>query len=302
MESIIMLQLETSSSSDYFTPKESFTPSSISRPIPPPINTKRNSLLSELAGNAVLHSTGNSVLYSKSLEPKFRKLEHKVSPLDKLNRTNSLEVIHSADKLKRMKYDYFEPFSANSKHQAYLSTFCPLGELSPIQPNKFDVSFGLQRTQTLPIVSQDKTKLLKSRLDKALLFVVDDEFFIRNVISEKLLAINSKVKIHEAETGDNFLEKFKVLLNDVISSDFALVFMDYSMPGISGKKTIKRIRRDEAYQELHHKIIIIAHTAEAGSTPDEMVQAGANAILKKGGGRHLEFIDLLYNLTNTAFL
>ena len=254
-----MLQIDTSPSS-----QEYFTPNSSLRQLPPPINTfvKRNKVICELVEKVVLRSKSQ-----KSFQ--LRKL-NKVLSYNELDRANSLETIQSADKIKRARLDWLEPFSANSKPKAYLPTFCGKGSLSPIEifSRERDGAFGMQRTTTLPIVPQDKVKVLEKRLNNAMVFVVDDDFFVRNVIAEKFFAINSKVKINESETGDIFLEKFKIFLKDLALSNFALIIMDYSMPGISGLEAIERIRGDEDCQRLFHKIIIIAHTAEQGAVPN----------------------------------
>lgn len=267
-----------SSLENYFTPTS--TPSSYRKISPSMIQIPKKTFAMMPFAKKIIHPS-KSQAFLENQKKEATLIEKKV-------RRNSLEgakISHYARK--KITSDFFEPFSAGFPPPFSIgidsSLQSPLGE------------FALQKTQTLPVIFEDRKKYVKNALKNAAIFVVDDDFFSRNVMCEKFISINSKTKIYEAESGGIFLDKFEMMFKDIILSNFILIIMDYSMPpGINGLETIESVRK--IYFRESKKIIILAHTAEEGETADFMISAGANAALAKGGGKYSEFIDLLYEL------
>lgn len=104
----------------------------------------------------------------------------------------------------------------------------------------------------------------KSVTPKAKVLIVDDELLMREVLKIML----SDFDTVEASNGREAVEVFKKEKPDI-------VLMDIRMPIMDGIKAIKEILR------ICPEAKIVALTAYTTSKGDEIVEAGARAILKK---------------------
>src|SRR3989339_1197735 len=100
--------------------------------------------------------------------------------------------------------------------------------------------------------------------------IVDDQSSTRHVIKRALQAAGYSV-FAEASTGMEALNKLR-------ESDYDLVILDWSMPGMSGIEVLKEIRRNPDWKDL--KVVMV--TAEGfKDNVIEAVKAGANNYVVK---------------------
>jgi two-component system sensor histidine kinase BarA len=107
---------------------------------------------------------------------------------------------------------------------------------------------------------------------QARVLVVDDNAVNREVVLEVLRRLNVDVEI--AVNGQGALEKFS-------PGEFALVFMDCSMPDMDGYEVTRRFRAAEQ-QAGQHETPVIALTAHvAGTIGEHWRESGMNAMITK---------------------
>ena len=116
----------------------------------------------------------------------------------------------------------------------------------------------------------------KKQLAKKLIFkdkkvlVVDDD--MRNVFALSKILKDKNMKVLKTVNGEKALEILEK------EEDISLVLMDIMMPKMDGYETIKRIRKQEKFKDLH----IIALTAKAMKKDKEKCLAvGANEYISK---------------------
>ena len=99
--------------------------------------------------------------------------------------------------------------------------------------------------------------------------LVDDSGTMRSIVRKILSASNFTLDIHEAPEGMAALEQLR-------SSNFGVVFVDYNMPGLNGFDMLAQIRRETS----NVAVVMMSSTQEHG-VADRARAAGAFAFLKK---------------------
>ena len=124
---------------------------------------------------------------------------------------------------------------------------------------------------------REKRKVLKA--PDAKILIVDDNDMNRIVL--KSLMKESSVKIDEAESGEECLEKCAVNFYDVI-------LMDYMMPRMDGKETLHRLKEMTDAPGSKAKVIVCTANALVGVRA-ELLSAGFDDFLSKPvNGKELE--------------
>ena len=100
--------------------------------------------------------------------------------------------------------------------------------------------------------------------------IVDDDQFIRKLIATTLEDV-SKFNLHEAADG---VEALEVARRERPS----LVFLDVDMPRLNGIDTCRRLREDDASNEL---TIVMLTAAHGDSVESDAEEAGADLFLTK---------------------
>lgn len=99
--------------------------------------------------------------------------------------------------------------------------------------------------------------------------VVDDSSTMRNIVRKILSASRFALDIHEAAEGI-------AALNQLRTSKFGMVFLDYNMPGLNGIETLLEIKRENPQVA----VVMITSTVD-NAIADRAHKAGALAFLKK---------------------
>lgn len=82
---------------------------------------------------------------------------------------------------------------------------------------------------------------MKTDVQEPLIFIVDDNKDLREIVGTKLKA--NGFRIEEAENGSQALEKLKTIKPD-------LVILDVQMPVLGGVETLMRIKADPGLKDL----------------------------------------------------
>jgi DNA-binding response OmpR family regulator len=99
--------------------------------------------------------------------------------------------------------------------------------------------------------------------------IVDDSGTMRSIVRKILSASHFALDIHEAAEGMAALEQLR-------SSNFGLVVVDYNMPGLNGFDMLSQIKREVP----NVAVVMMSSTLEHGIA-DKARAAGALAFLKK---------------------
>lgn len=99
--------------------------------------------------------------------------------------------------------------------------------------------------------------------------IVDDSGTMRSIVRKILSASHFGLDIHEAAEGIAALDQLR-------SARFALVFLDYNMPGLNGFETLAEIKRESP----NVAVVMMSSTLDNGIA-DRAHAAGAFAFLKK---------------------
>lgn len=149
--------------------------------------------------------------------------------------------------------------------------------------------------ETINQILENKKVFVSSFLRESEVIIVDDDPFIRLVLSGLFQKACKEVRLYEKETGEESLEFLSNLMPLEESGRKIVFVMDNEMPGIGGIETIRSIRTK--FPEYKNQISIIAHTSDGYENIRKMIELGANASLpKKSPATYNQFIDILYHL------
>jgi two-component system, chemotaxis family, chemotaxis protein CheY len=102
------------------------------------------------------------------------------------------------------------------------------------------------------------------------LLVVDDSKMVRKIISVSLKE-DKTIKLHEASSGLEALDKLMEVPMD-------LIFTDINMPNMDGLEFIKRCKEDEMFQEIP---IIVITTEDGVEDRERAMEIGAAGFVSK---------------------
>jgi two-component system chemotaxis response regulator CheY len=106
--------------------------------------------------------------------------------------------------------------------------------------------------------------------DSPALLLVDDYHFIRSIVGKMLIA-HGYTNVHEAEDGQEALDKLR-------EQAFALVITDLNMPVLDGIELTKEMRRDE---NLQHIPVLLISGEENTNATQKAREAGVTESLLK---------------------